>query len=118
MKLIPILYLIFVCISCEKNQYIERKSELFREALENPLVEGMDLPILKNEFFRDFTRDDFEHYRDLGINIWGKDDLFMRGTTDFISIYEIELKGDLLVIHFRTYYQDQEPAEGKINFRS
>ena len=117
MRLALCLLIILSFFSCTKNYYLEKKSDLFREAIKKPLVEGKNLPILKNKFFAEFTKEDFANYRQLGINIWGKDDLFMRGTSDFISIYEVDLKENLLTINYRYYEGDRDPVEQSLRFQ-
>lgn len=104
--------------SCEKNYHVVKESEAFREALKTPFVENQNLPILKNEFFKDFTPGEIRYYQDMGVNIWKKDELFMRGLTNFISIHEITLNGnDVLVNNFRYYNTNHLQLERSIHFR-
>ncbi|MCB0686669.1 MAG: hypothetical protein KDC53_09090 [Saprospiraceae bacterium] len=112
------LLLLSVNFSCQKNQLLVKESEAFREALKSPFLKSQSLPILKNEFFKDFTPEEIRTYQDLGINIWGKEDLFMRGLANFISIYDVTLKdNDLLVINFRYYDDHQMGLESSIRYQ-
>jgi hypothetical protein len=86
---------------------LAKESDLFKEALRQPLIKNQNLPILKNEFFEGFSTEEINDYIASGTNIRRLDDLFMMGISDFITIYQIELEDDRLAIHFRYPDEDQ-----------
>ena len=107
MNRLIVLACLFLIAACQENIVPSKKSDLFLEALYQPLLKNRNLPILKNEFFDQFNKVEIDKIVAGGINIWSREALFMRGISEFITIYEVDLKNDQLVINFRYPDQDQ-----------
>ena len=116
MKNLLYFFLLINMYSCQKNQLAE-KSSLFREAIKTAFLEYENTPFLRNDIFSDFSEDEIEQYRGMGINIWKKDELFMLGIREFISIYQIELHAQELEINFFLNRRGQGPQPESIKFR-
>lgn len=112
------LYFLLVIgmFSCQKNHLAE-KSSLLREAITTAFQDYKNIPFLNNEIFSDLSQDDILQYQELGIQIWKKDELFMRGIREFISIYQVELKRNELEINYFHNRRDQEPRPESIKIR-
>ena len=114
-RLILLMFLMSI-FACQKNIVPLKKLDLFREALRKPLVKNQNLPILHNEIFDEFSNMEINEYAKEGINIWSREDLFMRGISDFITIYEVNLRDEILVINFR-YRVRKQIFHESVHFR-